>query len=111
MINQKRLNADSLIKAFAFVISLLLCAEYFGKSLYSGSQDLENHLMLANTILKTRDFGAVPDFGSPQLSMAQYPSLSHFFAQYFFCILLPKRLGSTTSRTLGEDLGYGRCEK
>ena len=80
MINKKNFNAPNLIKAFVFVFSLLFCAEYFGKSLYSGSQDLENHLMLANTILKTRDFGAVPDFGSLQITMASYPPLSHLLA-------------------------------
>ena len=78
--DKEKLNQPNLIKAFAFVISLLFCAEYFGRSLYSGSQDLENHLMLANTILKTRDFGAVPDFGSPQMTMASYPPLSHLLA-------------------------------
>jgi hypothetical protein len=56
MINKEKLNQPNLIKAFAFVISLLFCAEYFGKSLYSGSQDLENHLILANKIIKTLDF-------------------------------------------------------
>ena len=80
MINQERFNSDKIIKAFAIVVSLLFCFEYFGNGLYSSSQDLENHLMLANTILKTRDFAAVPDFGAWQFTMASYPPLSHFFA-------------------------------
>lgn len=87
MINKEELNQPNLIKAFAFVISLLFCAEYFGKSLYSGSQDLENHLMLANTILKTRDFGVVPDFGSSQMTMARYPPLSHLLAVWISPLL------------------------
>jgi hypothetical protein len=87
MINKEKHSQPHLIKAFAFVISLLFCAEYFGKSLYSGSQDLENHLMLANIILKTRDFAAVPDFGSLEVTMASYPPLSHLLAVWISPLL------------------------
>ncbi len=53
------------------MILLILCIEVYGNNLYSGSQDLENHVSFANYILTSRDVSVAP-------FMSFYPPLSHY---------------------------------
>ena len=65
-----------ILKYATLLISLTLilyCIEKFGNDFYSTSQDLENHISLANYIFTARDVAISP-------YMATYPPVSHYIA-------------------------------
>lgn len=64
-------NKNNILEACIFIILLILCIEIYGNNLYSGSQDLENHVSFANYILTSRDVSVAP-------FMSFYPPLSHY---------------------------------